>query len=244
VTETTIAASSPATASPGLVSRLAGVILSPRTAYAAVAERPRVLGALLVSLTIVAGAQTWFLTTDTGKEALIERQTKAMDSLRSMGINIPDRAYDQLEERVGVAPYTTAASIIVITPIFYAIIAGLLLMVFNAFLGGTATFKQVYAVLAHSAAIAALQALFNTPMNYARGEMSSATQLSVFFPMFDEMGFANYFFSAIDLFLIWWVISVSIGVAVLYKRRTGPIATSLLAVYGVIAVIIAAFRAF
>ena len=47
---------------------------------------------------------------------------------------------------------------------------------------------------------------------------------------------------AIDLILVWWLFSLSIGLAVLYKRRTGGIAFSLLCVYAVIAVIIAFVR--
>jgi hypothetical protein len=227
----------------GLVARILGVILSPRDTYADVAARPRVLGMLVFVLAVTIGSQVWFLSTDVGKNALLDQQTKAMDSLRSMGVNIPDSAYDQLESRLVYAPYTTGGSILVFTPIVYAILAGIFLMVFNAFLGGLATFKHVYAVIVHSAVIGALQQLFNVPISYARAEMTSATQLSVFFPMLDDMSFLRYFLSALDLFIIWLIVSGSIGLGVLYKRRTGPIAIAQLAIYLVIALMIAAFRA-
>ena len=48
---------------------------------------------------------------------------------------------------------------------------------------------------------------------------------------------------SIDLFRIWWLVSLAIGLAVLYKRRTSPIAWGLLAVYGIIVLVIAAVRA-
>ena len=35
----------------------------------------------------------------------------------------------------------------------------------------------------------------------------------------------------IDLFLVWWVVVLAIGLAVLYRRRTGPVALSLLGAY-------------
>jgi hypothetical protein len=41
--------------------------------------------------------------------------------------------------------------------------------------------------------------------------------------------------------LVWWIISAAIGLGVLYKRRTGPLAASLLGVYGFIAFQIALF---
>jgi hypothetical protein len=74
--------------------------------------------------------------------------------------------------------------------------------------------------------------------------MSSPTKLAVFFPTLDDMGFAYYLLSALDLFYFWSLINLSIGVAVLYKRRTGPVAAVLLGIYAVIAVIIASVRAF
>jgi hypothetical protein len=43
----------------------------------------------------------------------------------------------------------------------------------------------------------------------------------------------------IDVFLIWWTIVIGIGLAVLYKRRTGPIVLSLLGVYVGIAAAVA-----
>jgi hypothetical protein len=47
---------------------------------------------------------------------------------------------------------------------------------------------------------------------------------------------------SIDLFRIWWIVSLAIGFGVLYKRRTGPIAVSLLAVYIIIVLVIAGVR--
>ena len=225
----------------GLLARIFGVLVAPRDTYAAVVARPRIFGVLMVSLLIIAGAQVWFLSSDIGKEALLEQQVSTMEAF---GVNVTDEMYAGMESRLAYAPYTTAGGTIVVMPIYLAILAGLFMMVFNVFLGGDATYKQVYALLSHSLVIAAVQALFNAPINYARGDMSSATRLSVFFPMFEEMSFATYLLSAIDLVLIWSLISISIGMAVLYKRRTGRIATGLLGIYAVIALIIAFVRAF
>ena len=40
-------------------------------------------------------------------------------------------------------------------------------------------------------------------------------------------------------FSIWYIVVLAIGLAVLYRRRTQPIAISLLSVYAVIAIVIA-----
>ena len=49
------------TPGPGLAARLIGVLFSPRDAYTAVAARPRVLGALAVSILIFALVNGIFL---------------------------------------------------------------------------------------------------------------------------------------------------------------------------------------
>ena len=46
----------------------------------------------------------------------------------------------------------------------------------------------------------------------------------------------------IDIFIVWSVVVLAIGLGVLYKRRTQPIAISLLSVYAVIALVIALFK--
>jgi hypothetical protein len=46
----------------------------------------------------------------------------------------------------------------------------------------------------------------------------------------------------IDLFVIWWLVSLAIGLSVLYRRRTGPIAWGLLGVYAALVVVITGIR--
>jgi hypothetical protein len=225
----------------GLAARLAGVVFAPRDAYTAVAARPRALGALLVAIAIMVAVQATFLSTDVGREAMLDQQISAM---KTFGVNVTDQMVQQMESRLAIAPYTSAGSLLIGLPVFCAIVAGLLLAIFTALLGGGATFKEVYAVVAHSTIIGAIQQLFSFPIMYARGEMSSPTRLSVFFPMLEENSFATYLLSAVDLFYLWSLVNLAIGIAVLYKRRTGPVASVLLGIYAVIAVIIAAVRAF
>ena len=84
--------------------------------------------------------------------------------------------------------------------------------------------------------------LFSTPLFYIRESMASATSLSIFFPMVDDATFLGRLMGSIDLFRIWWIVSLSIGLGVLYKRRTGPIAWSLLGLYLILVLIFAGVR--
>ena len=138
--------------------------------------------------------------------------------------------------------YFTAASQIVVFPSSTLVIAGVAFAIFNGGLGADATFRQVFAVVAFSSVVTGLRTLFSTPLNYARESMSSPTNLAAALPFFEDNTFGARLLGSIDLFLIWWIVSLAIGLGVLYKRRTAPIATTMLVVYGAIALTIAAVR--
>ena len=221
----------------GLVARFFGIITSPRATFASVVAHPKWLGMLILTVVIVGAGTVLPMTTEAGREALLEQQVRQMESF---GMTVNDQMYDAMRKRIGIAPYTTSAGILVMVPLIAAIFAGILFAVFNAGMGGTATFKQVFAVVVHAGAISALGALFTGPLNYFRGSMASATTLGVLLPMLPEGSFVARLAGMVDLFLIWWVFVLAVGLGVLYRRRTQPIAISLYAVYGVIALVGAA----
>jgi maltodextrin utilization protein YvdJ len=219
------------------VSRFIGVIVSPRATFESVVAHPKWLGMLVLTTLIVTVCTTLPMTTEAGREAVLDTQVRQMESF---GVQVTDQMYEQMRGRIGYAPYTTAAGVIVVSPIIVSLMAGILFGIFNAAMGGTATFKQVFAVVVHAGAISALGQLFTGPLNYVRGTMASATNLAVLLPMLTEKSFVARLAGMIDLFVIWWLFVLAVGIAVLYRRRTQPIALSLFAVYGVIALCAAA----
>jgi Yip1-like protein len=225
--------------SKGLVARIVGVIFSPRATYAAVVARPRVLGVLVVVLVLVGAATTIFMSTEVGKNAYIDQ---AVTAIEGFGAPVTDQMMERIEAQAAYAPYITMASQVVFVPVLAAIFAGLSLAVFNAILGMDATFKQAFAVVVHSYMVIAFQTIFSLPLNYLRESLSSATSLAIFFPMIDDANFLGRLMGSIDLFRIWWLVSLAIGFGVLYKRRTGPIAWALLAGYLLLVLIFAGVR--
>jgi hypothetical protein len=239
MTET--AASIPAApeAHKGLLARVIGVFVSPRATYADVAARPRWFGVLALSTIVIAGGLFALLSTEVGKQAAFDQQTQIIESF---GVKLNDEAYQRMEAGIERARYTTSISQFIAIPLVLLIFSGILLGVFNAILGGDARFKQVFAILAHSSVIGALQTVFAMPLDYLRETMTSPTSLGVFVPFLEENSFLARLLGMMDLFQIWGTLSIAIGLGVLYKRRTGPIATGLFTVYVVIIVVIAAIR--
>lgn len=235
----TVAPAGTATGAKSLPARIVGVIFAPRAAYADIAARPRWIGALLVVLLLTGGSTFAFLSTDIGKNAMLDQQRQTMESF---GIKMNDQAMQRMEEGAGRAPYFGAIFGTLFLVVAGLAIAGIALAVFNAVLGGDAKFRQVFAVVVHSGVILALGALFVMPLDYARETLSSPTTLSVFLPFLEENSFLARFLGSIDLIRVWWFISLSVGLGVLYRRRTRPIAVTLLVVYAAIALVIAAIQ--
>jgi hypothetical protein len=239
VTQTLVSESRPAATSKSLPARIAGVLFAPRATYADVAARPRALGVLTFVVLVAVAGVFLFLSTDVGINAFLDQQVQQREAF---GRPLTDAQYDQLERTAPYARYIGAVFQLVALPLLGAVIAGIALAVFNAVLGGDGTFKQVFSVVAHSGVVLSLMQLFGLPLAYARQTLSGATNLGVFTPFLDDGSFAAGLLGAIDLFIIWWIISLAIGFGVLYRKRTGPIAVTMLMVYFAIAMVIAAVK--
>ena len=223
----------------GLAGRIVGVLTSPRATYADVAARPRWLGVMLVVMAATIIPVMWLLQTDVGRAAGIDMQ---LQTLESFGQSVSDDQYRQMQQMAPYAGYVTAASQLVAIPLVTLALSGVTFAIFNGGLGASAAFRQVFAVVAFSGVVSALRTLFSTPLNYARASLSSPTNLAAALPFFEDNTFGARLLGSIDLFFIWWIVSLAIGLGVLYNRRTAPIATTMLVVYGAIALTMATVR--
>ena len=237
--EMTFAESDQKSAAPGLAARLMGVLVSPAATYADIAATPRWLGALAVVVLISAGGTAILFSTTAGQRALIDQQ---VHTLQTLGLTVDDVAYQRIQQSAGRAPYFTAIGQMITLPLGAAIVAGLALFAITVLLGGRARFTQVYAVVAHSGIIIACQQLVALPLDYFRESLSSPTTLGALLPMVSGQAFAGRLLASIDLFILAWMVNLATGLSVLARRRTGPIAATLVAIYLALAVAIAALR--
>ena len=223
----------------GLAARALGVLFSPRATYADVAAHPRWVGIFLLVVLISGGAATAFTATEVGQRAILDQQlTQAQASNRQM----TEQQIQMLERMTPYYKYFSLPIQLFFFGLGSLVISGLIIAVFNAMMGGNASFKQVFSIVLHSGVLLGVGALFTLPLDYVRETMTSPTNLMVFLPFLEENTFGARLFGAIDLFYIWWIVSLAIGLAVLYKRKTGPIAVSLMGVYVLLAIVIAGVR--
>jgi hypothetical protein len=236
---TTATAAGSAPASKGLLARFIGIITAPKDTFASVVAAPKWFGILAVSAVLIAFFTALPMTTDAGRQAAIDQQVQQR---QAFGVETDDATYARIEQMSKIMPYVTAGSVLVFSPIMVLVIGGILFAIFNAALGGEASFKQVLAIVTHAGVISTVSAVFSGIINYFRGAVGSVANLGALLPMLPEKSFLASLLGAIDVFLIWWIVVLAMGLAVLYRRRTQPIAISLLAVYAVIAIVIAVVK--
>ena len=227
---------------PGLFARLIGVLFSPRETFAAIIARPRWLAVMIVTLVMSSAAYYVILSSQDMQDAIVDQQVRAMES---RGNVVSDQQIANIERFIGYLPVGYAVGIFVLGPLFGAAIAGIVTGIFTTLMGGNGTFKQVFAVMNHAGFIPAISALFIAGMLAVGakpiGARPPGANLGVFLPMLEDTSFPAVLLRSIDMFLLWWMVVLAIGLGVLYKRRTGPIATTFIGLYIVIALLIATF---
>jgi hypothetical protein len=226
----------------GLIARAIGIIVSPRATFEDVVRAPRAVGILFLCCLVIGISQAAPQFTERGRQAALDMQVQQTE--RMMGRQLTDEMYQGMERRSHFGGYITLVGVFVGMPIWSLILTAIFWAIFNALMGGTATFKHVLAVVTHSQVIAAVGAAVSAPIQLMQGTMSvgGPFNLGALVPMFAETSFVARFLGTVSVFTLWGLFVLAIGLAVLYKRKTTNIAIALIAVYALIsAAVIAAF---
>jgi hypothetical protein len=220
---------------PGLLARAVGVVVSPKATFERLVQTPRILGMLALVVALSAIGASAFTFTAAGQQAAVDFSAQQIERFTGQPPN--DAQMAAIEKQAPIQAYLGFGSTLVVVPIALAVEAGIFFLIFNVILGGTATFKQVYAVVTHGALITVLGLAVAVPIQFARGviSMTGPANLGVLFPMLAENSVLSSFLGLIDFFRVWWVITIAIGLGVLYRRPTRGIALTLFGLYLVIA---------
>ena len=207
------------------LSHLIGMLRAPRQTLSEAIARPQPLRLAVLILSISAVCSVGFLMTRVGRLAGLDQQVR---QLESMGTVVTDSLYAQLRAWQPYRPLLTAGAILLGWPIAWAAGAALILAVGRQ---ADVTFAQVFSVLVHASSVFALRAVVAAPINYARESLGGATSLGVIVPGLGDTTFAARLFGSIDIFVLWWVALVAVGLGMLYRRRAASIARWLLGAY-------------
>jgi hypothetical protein len=218
-----------------LLGRLTGVVLSPRRTFVALAAAPRAADVLLVTTVAAFACTAVLLTTEVGELALLDQWER---TAIAFGQDIGDAEYATLQQaaRNGV-PYA-AATAIASVPVLAALLAGLFYAVFKR-ADAAVPFRPLFAITAHAGVVLALRQVIAAPVSYARESLASPTSMTVFFTMLDEASPIARFFGVLDLFVIWWLAVLAVGLSVLYRRPAMRLAITFTGIYLALAAVLA-----
>ena len=216
--------------------RVTGVLVHPRATMAEVVRRPAFFTTWVVVLLAVAVCGGLLLSTPVGQQALVDERVRVTEAL---GRRVDDAAYARLQADPPLSVYLTSGGRLLLTPpVTILVAAGLVVL---ARLGGAALpFATALAIAVHASVVLAVQQLVATPVHYAYESLTSPGNVAGILRVFDEGTWPARLFGTIDVFGLWWMWLLSLGLAAAAARPARQYFWRLLAVYVSVAAIVAA----
>lgn len=220
--------------------RILGILRRPRSTFEAAVSTPRWAGLLLLLFVVYFGVSAGLFSTEVGQQALVDQWE---NTAIAFGQPVDDARYADWQSQSERAMPYAALTALATGPAAALLLAVVLCGWFTLVRGGKASFAQVLTVVACASVILMLRYLVAGPLQYARESLASPTTLGLVFRVMDQGSPAARFVALIDVFVIWWLVVLSIGMSVLYKLRTRNLLLQFLAVYVGIALVLTATMA-
>ncbi|HEX5070425.1 MAG TPA: YIP1 family protein [Vicinamibacterales bacterium] len=216
-----------------LISRIIGVITSPRPTFEQALAVPRPVGVLFVAALLMGVAAAIPQFTPAAQEAVLNAQ---IDALSRNGPP-PADAVARLQTLAPFLPYVVLVSTLIFVPIVAMVLGAVYWAIFNTIMGGTATFKQVLTVVTHSQIIRALSIVAAVPfmLSHPTMKFGGPFNLSALAPMVDETSRLARFLGNISVFDLWAAFVTATGLSVLYRRSLGSILVVVLGLLVIVA---------
>ncbi|CAN5800681.1 hypothetical protein BH23GEM3_BH23GEM3_02520 [soil metagenome] len=116
-----------------------------------------------------------------------------------------------------------AFGVVVTQPVIAGVIAGLLTLAFSILLRGEARYRQYLAVTTHSFLISAVGALIVLPLQLTYADPEIRLSPTLLLPGLADAGFVGRFLDGINLFSIWMLVVVALGVTAVNRRRSAAL---------------------
>lgn len=223
-------------ASRSLPFRIAGVIRSPRTTFEAVVREPRWAGVLTVAFVAAAVSMAAVLETEVGQLALLDQWER---TAIAFGRDVDDAQYAAMAAASERGAVFAVGSALVAGPLLAVVASALIRVAIREPAGARPSFGQVLGVAAHAGVILALRHVVAAPVTYARETLASPMTLNVLTSGLEEASAPARFLALFDVFVVWWLMVLALGVSVLYKRPARRLALSFLAAYIAVAAALA-----
>ncbi len=211
----------------GMVARFVGVFTSPRRSFASIKRNHEWLAAILVVL--IFGMGSYALT----RPYIIKGQLATFEERLDANSNMPEaqkqEILDGYEEQISNPVW------LLLGPVFLVIVAliasAILLFLGNIVLGGQAKFLTVLNMYCLTFLVGVPETIIKLPMILSKKSIDVKTSLGLLASSESVGPFMSTILDKFDIFAIWQVALVSIGLSVLTKTSVGKSATVVVIVW-------------
>ncbi|HET6231909.1 MAG TPA: YIP1 family protein [Longimicrobiaceae bacterium] len=202
-------------APPPLLSRIGQTFVSPGKLFSTFTEEDSPWGGtLLLLMALIAICVV--------AQMFIIPQQMWIDFIRSQIVEAGGQAPP--DEMLAQAAKTNQVLGVVIGPISQMIVtflsAGILTLVFSMAMGGVAKFRQYMAVVTHAMFIFLLGLIAIIPLQIQSGDLALSPGLHLLAPSLDHKGVLYQILTNLDLFTVWTLVVIGIGVAAINRKRS------------------------
>jgi hypothetical protein len=215
--------------------RVTGVLLHPRATMAEVVRHPVFITTWVAVLLAVLVCGGLLLSTDVGRQALVDERVRVTEAL---GGRVDDVQYARLQANPPYFVYFTSGGRLLVTPEMTLLVAAGV-MALARIDGASVSYLTALAITVHATVVLALQQIVATPFHFIQEALTSPTTVAGIMRVFDEGTLPSRLFGTIDVFGLWWMWLLSVGLAAAAGRPARRYLWRLLAVYVGVAAIAA-----
>jgi hypothetical protein len=216
------------------------MVIRPRTTLTELKARPVWVAPWLLILIVWAVCGGWLLSTEVGQQALVDERVRVIETF---GGEVKDDEYAALQAHLPWWVYLTSGGRVLLTPPATVLAAVAMWLVARGDGTGATTMRQAMAIAVHASVVLLIGQLIATPLHYIRESLTSPLNMAAILPLMEEGTLPARFFGTLDVFALWWVWLLALGLSALTHRPVRRYAWPLAASYMVFAAIVAALIA-
>ena len=210
-----------------ILSNIINTYLAPSKVFEAVKDFDfkKALVPLLI-LAVVGVIQFWAIQ-DLANEYGYEKAVSYIENLDRLTNEQKVEQIEKIDERMSGPQIGGYISSVLGIPIRVLLMALVALLIGNTFMGGSAKYGQLLNITAWSYMVNILEALIKTPLMLQKWSLNVYTGLGVL-GIGKEESFINSLFTGFDLFALWRIVLIVIGMGIIYSKKTKPYLIALL----------------
>lgn len=226
-----------------IISKIINIYIRPSEVFQSVKDFDwkKVLLPMLI-LAVVGVISYWFIQ-DLATEYGYDKAVSTIENMNQLSDEQKAEQIQKINEKMSGPQITAWISSALATPITVFFMTLIALLVGNAMMGGSAKYGQLLNVAAWAYIIGILESIVKIPLMLNKWSLEVYTGLGVL-GIGEKGSFINSLFAGMDIFAIWRVILIAIGMGIIYNKKTQPYAISMLIAWFVLKVIGAGLTSF